>query len=81
MCDFNNNQFDFFIECDKFNRVIIQGGAFHRNAGHVLQAMVTLKESSEETGHGGNALAFQEYDARVPHEQYTLGYAGQCYVV
>ena len=43
--------------------------------------MVTLKESSEETGHGGNALAFQEYDARVPHEQYTLGYAGQCYVV
>ena len=65
-----------------FYRIIIQGGSFHRNAGHVLQAMVTLKESSEESGHGGNAMAFQEYDARVPHEQYTLGYAGKnCFVL
>ena len=64
------------------NRIITKGGSFHRNAGHVLQAMLTLKESSEESGHGGNAMAFQEYDARVPHEQFTLGYAGQnCYLM
>jgi hypothetical protein len=45
-----------------------KGGAFHRNAGHVLQALVT----SSKPG-----LAFQEYHPDFPHLQYTLGYAGR----
>ena len=43
-------------------------GAFHRNAGHVLQALVRKNRKS---------MAFQEYDPRVPHRKYTLGYAGR----
>lgn len=45
-----------------------KGGSFHRNAGHVLQAKVD-----------GNfqGLAWQEYDARFPHVQYSLGFAGR----
>jgi hypothetical protein len=42
-------------------------GAFHRNAGHVLQAMVT----------GGTGLAWQEYSSEYPHKIHTLGYAGR----
>ena len=43
-------------------------GAFHRNAGHVLQALLR-----------GNrlGLAFQEYHASYPHKRYTMGYAGR----
>ena len=44
--------------------------AFHRNAGHVLQAFL-------RAGPGAMGLAFQEYDARFPHEKYTLGFAGR----
>jgi len=43
--------------------------AFHRRAGHVLQAFIS--------GAGAPGLAFQEYDARFPHEAYTLGFAGR----
>jgi hypothetical protein len=45
-----------------------QGGAFHRNAGHVLQAQVTDSRES---------MAFQEYHAQFPHVKYTLGFAGR----
>jgi hypothetical protein len=45
-----------------------EGGAFHRNAAHVLQAMV----------HGGfKPLAFQEYSKEYPHTFGTVGYAGR----
>jgi len=43
--------------------------AFHRNAGHVLQAFVRAPDLQ--------GLAFQEYDARFPHRKYTLGFAGR----
>mmetsp|Transcript_19948 Transcript_19948/g.59426 ORF Transcript_19948/g.59426 Transcript_19948/m.59426 type:complete len:276 (+) Transcript_19948:128-955(+) len=43
--------------------------AFHRNAGHVLQALLRAP--------GARGLAFQEYDARFPHEKFTLGFAGR----
>jgi len=46
-----------------------QGGVFHRNAGHVLQAQIN-------TG-GMQGLAFQEYHPDFPHKQYTMGYAGE----
>jgi hypothetical protein len=55
-----------------------QSGAFHRNAGHVLQAMVNLKQPTSALDHfndiGGGNLAFQEYSPEFPHKQYTLGY-------
>jgi hypothetical protein len=45
-----------------------KGGAFHRNAPHVLQVMV----------HGNfKQLAFQEYNSKYPHEKGTVGYAGR----
>ena len=43
--------------------------AFHRNAGHVLQAFLRAG--------GAEGLAFQEYDAAFPHEKFTLGFAGR----
>lgn len=46
------------------------GGAFFRNAGHVLQAKTNV-----ETPRG--TLAFQEYSPQYPHAEYTLGYAGR----
>ena len=45
-----------------------KNGAFHRNAGHVLQALVRPSRKG---------LAFQEYHPDYPHKQYTLGYAGR----
>jgi len=45
-----------------------KGGAFHRNAGHVLQALV----HSDSPG-----LAFQEYSPEYPHKRLTMGYAGR----
>mmetsp|Transcript_8677 Transcript_8677/g.14935 ORF Transcript_8677/g.14935 Transcript_8677/m.14935 type:complete len:378 (-) Transcript_8677:184-1317(-) len=45
-----------------------RGGAFHRNAGHVLQANV----------HGAYpSVAWQEYSPQFAHEKFTLGYAGR----
>ena len=43
--------------------------AFHRNAGHVMQAFVRAPNTL--------GLAFQEYDPRFPHRKYTLGFAGR----
>lgn len=43
--------------------------AFHRNAGHVLQAFVRARDLK--------GLAFQEYDPSFPHRKYTLGFAGR----
>lgn len=46
------------------------GGVFHRNAPHVLQARLN----------GGKLIepfAFQEYSPECPHLQYTIGYAGR----
>lgn len=48
----------------------VGGGAFHRNAGHVLQVNVRNHER-------GSGLAFQEYSPAFPHEKYTLGFAGR----
>ena len=44
-------------------------GAFHRNAGHVLQAIARsdVKQS----------MPFQEYSKEYPHKKYTVGYAGR----
>lgn len=44
-------------------------GAFHRNAGHVLQATVPLTNIPH--------LAFQEYSDQYPHKKGTVGYAGR----
>lgn len=49
-----------------------KSGAFHRNAGHVQQAMVSLNSSAERRG-----LAWQEYSSRYPHKQFSLGFAGR----
>ena len=57
----------YFLEIVKH----FKSGAFHRNAGHVLQSMVRL-EGRQERG-----LAWQEYDPHFPHQIYTLGYAGR----
>ena len=46
---------------------ICQGGSFHRNAGHVLQAQL----NSHQPG-----MAFQEYSDKYPHKRLTMGYAG-----
>lgn len=45
-------------------------GAFHRNAGHVLQVQVV---SSEVHKH----LPFQEYSKEFPHKKGTTGYCGR----
>jgi len=46
-----------------------KNGAFHRNAGHVLQAIArsNVKQS----------MPFQEYSKEYPHKKYTVGYAGR----
>jgi hypothetical protein len=46
-----------------------KGGAFHRIANHVLQAMVKT--------HTVKHLAFQEYSPEYPHKKGTVGYAGR----
>jgi hypothetical protein len=45
-------------------------GSFHRNAGHVLQAMLTGTKPQI-------SFAWQEYSPSYPHQKYTLGYAGR----
>ena len=54
----------YFLEMVK----VFEGGAFHRVAGHVLQAMISGN---------GEGLAFQEYSPLFPHKKLTLGYAGR----
>jgi hypothetical protein len=46
------------------------GGNFHRNAGHVLQAMISGTGRSK-------SFAWQEYSPQYPHKKFTLGYAGR----
>mmetsp|Transcript_21022 Transcript_21022/g.27253 ORF Transcript_21022/g.27253 Transcript_21022/m.27253 type:complete len:380 (-) Transcript_21022:307-1446(-) len=43
--------------------------AFHRRAGHVLQAFVRAPKLQ--------GLAFQEYHPSYPHKKHTLGFAGR----
>lgn len=47
-------------------------GNFHRNAGHVLQAMLNLKEGLKHTN-----FAWQEYSPMFAHQKYTMGFAGR----
>lgn len=61
------------IPCSVYNFLEIakswKKGAFHRNAGHVLQAM----SRSDIT----KSMPFQEYSKEYPHKKGTLGYAGR----
>lgn len=53
-----------------------KSGSFHRNAGHVLQAMTTIEDV--QTGHNSHeSFAWQEYSEHFPHKKFTLGYAGR----
>jgi hypothetical protein len=54
-----------------------KAGAFHRNAGHVLQAQVYLTEPVATDKFKRSGLAFQEYNKDYPHNKLTLGYAGR----
>lgn len=53
----------------------LYSGSFHRNAGHVLQAMVTVQDENNHNHH--ERFAWQEYSPHYPHKKYTLGYAGR----
>mmetsp|Transcript_18500 Transcript_18500/g.33487 ORF Transcript_18500/g.33487 Transcript_18500/m.33487 type:complete len:361 (+) Transcript_18500:195-1277(+) len=61
------------IPCSVYNFLEIartwKKGAFHRNAGHVLQAI----SRSDITA----SMPFQEYNKEYPHKKGTLGYAGR----
>lgn len=46
-----------------------KNGAFHRNAGHVLQAIARSAVTQ--------SMPFQEYSKDYPHKKYTVGYAGR----
>ncbi len=46
-----------------------KNGAFHRNAGHVLQAIARSSVTQ--------SMPFQEYSKEYPHKKYTVGYAGR----
>ena len=54
-----------------------ESGTFHRNAGHVLQAQVSLKNGAEDDLFKGQGLAFQEYNKLAPHKKLSFGYAGK----
>lgn len=58
---------------------VFKSGAFHRNAGHVLQAMIHSRQptDSESLMHGRQNFAWQEYSPQYPHKKFTLGYAGR----
>merc|ERR1712079_978889 len=45
---------------------------FHRNAGHVLQAQVSMGQEA-----AFRSLTFQEYHPEYPHVEGTLGFAGR----
>ncbi|KAL7483298.1 hypothetical protein ACHAW6_008952 [Cyclotella cf. meneghiniana] len=61
------------IPCSVFNFLEIartwKSGAFHRNAGHVLQAMTHSAITK--------SMPFQEYRSEYPHKKGTVGYAGR----
>ena len=71
---------------EQVSRGLYDGGSFHRNAGHVIQAgMVSNfltdpkkpvnKEKFQSTGF--DKIMFPEYSPDFPHAKYTLGYAGR----
>jgi hypothetical protein len=47
-----------------------KSGSFHRNAGHVLQSMISTTNDMK-------SLVFQEYHPDYPHTLLTMGYAGK----
>lgn len=61
------------LPCSVYNFLEIartwKHGAFHRNAGHVLQAIARSNVTQ--------SMPFQEYDASYPHKKGTMGYAGR----
>ena len=61
------------VPCSVYNFMEIartwKSGAFHRNAGHVLQAIAR----SDVT----KSMPFQEYSKEYPHKKGTVGYAGR----
>ena len=61
------------LPCSVYNFLEIartwKSGAFHRNAGHVLQALAR----SDVTA----SMPFQEYSKEYPHKKGTMGYAGR----
>lgn len=61
------------VPCSVYNFMEIartwKSGAFHRNAGHVLQALAR----SDVT----ESMPFQEYSKDFPHKKGTMGYAGR----
>jgi len=61
------------IPCSVYNFLEIartwKHGAFHRNAGHVLQAIARSNITQ--------SMPFQEYDESYPHKKGTMGYAGR----
>ena len=61
------------IPCSVYNFLEIartwKKGAFHRNAGHVLQAMARSGVTE--------SMPFQEYSKEFPHKKGTIGYAGR----
>jgi hypothetical protein len=61
------------VPCSVYNFLEIartwKSGAFHRNAGHVLQALAR----SDVTA----SMPFQEYSKEYPHKKGTMGYAGR----
>jgi len=50
------------------------GASFHRNAGHVLQAGLAHKAVPAEQR---ASVPFQEYSPSLPHEKFTVGFAGR----
>ena len=64
------------------------GSAFHRNAGHVVQAGPVSPYAGSKNTIAGNpragfqrhklqSVAFQEYSPEYPHVKYTIGFAGR----
>lgn len=71
---------------EQVSRELFNGGSFHRNGGHVIQAgMVTnfltdpkhpvTNQRFQDAGFG--SLMFQEYSPNFPHKKYTLGFLGR----
>jgi len=68
---------------------LLDGTAFHRNAGHVVQAGPAQPYAGSEarshflsprrgfTQHQLTSVAFQEYSPKFPHVKYTIGFAGR----
>ena len=61
------------VPCSVYNFMEIartwKNGAFHRNAGHVLQAIANSDVDE--------SMPFQEYSKEYPHKKGTVGYAGR----